>query len=417
MNDDDPKTGVVIDVAPEAGGAGADRDAPSAPEPQQPPAAAQRRNSLLPLVVAVIAVVAVGVLAALGYLHTQTLDTRLGVIEKQLATSAAARQTLQQAVAGATDALRNQSDTLAQQQSVLVRQRLTVDEARAAFETQEQRLADENLRLQEREADLRAAVADVHRRVGRSGTQWIIAETEYLLRIASHRLNLARDTLTARAALELADQRLRDTLDPGWAGVREQIAREIAALSTFQTPDTAGLTARLAAAIDQVPELRIAGATIGAERSLPEQAARDPAERSWETLVDDLWAGFKDSVRIRERDQPVAAMLAPNQQFFLYENLKLQLEAARLGLARGDQALLRSNLDSAADWVSRYFTDDGVAQAIGNTIAELRGIDIRPTLPDVSQSLRVLQVRQRLLNDITPQETASTDPAQPVQRP
>ena len=51
----------------------------------------------------------------------------------------------------------------------------------------------------------------------------MVAETEYLLRIAGHRLNLARDTRAALAAMELADQRLRDTLDPGWAGVREQI--------------------------------------------------------------------------------------------------------------------------------------------------------------------------------------------------
>ena len=118
-----------------------------------------------------------------------------------------------------------------------------MDEARANFQRQEQQLAEENVNLQEREAELRAAVADVHRRVGRSGTQWMIAEAEYLLRIANDRLILARDTNSARVALGLADQRLRDTKDPGWAGVREQIARDIARLSAFEAPDSAGISA------------------------------------------------------------------------------------------------------------------------------------------------------------------------------
>ena len=286
---------------------------------------------------------------------------------------------------------------------MLAQQQAAMDQARANYEQQEQKLAAENVNLQEREAELRAAVADVHRRVGRSGTQWMIAEAEYLLRIANDRLILARDTDSARVALGLADQRLRDTKDPGWAGVREQIARDIAKLSAFEAPDSAGISARLAALIEQVPQLKIASATIGAERTLPEQADREPGERSWETLLEDVWAGFKDSVRIRERDKPVQAMLAPEHQFFLYENLKLRLEAARLGLARGDQALFRDNLTIAADWLGRYFApDSGSASAIGGAIAEMLEIDIRPPVPDVSQSLRALQVRQKLMEDVAP---------------
>lgn len=414
MNDDDPKSSVVIDVTPETEAQHQAPDSDPSPAPDPEPAAADARSpsNKGPIVIAVVALLATGALTALGYRYTQTLEQRLAAIEAQQQEGATARQTLQQAVTGATTALQNQSGTLDQQQAVLAQQRLAVDQARAAFEAQEQQLADENLRLQEREAELRAAVADVHRRVGRSGTQWMIAETEYLLRIANHRLNLARDTLTARTALELADQRLRDTQDPGWAGVRAQIARDIAQLSTFEAPDIAGLSARLSATIEQVPALRIARATIGAERTLPDKVAREPDERSWETLIEDLWAGFKDAVRIRERDQPVAAMLAPENQFFLYENLKLQLEAARLGLARADQPEFRNNLLTAVAWIAEHFTADSVSQALVSTLTELAAIDIHPPLPDVSQSLRALTVRQQLLGGIAPPETVAVEPAE-----
>lgn len=403
MSDEDPKPGVVIDVEPDDEHAARGDD----PSRSQSGAAAKARTPArrgrLALALAVLALLAVATAGLFGYRYWSDMVQQLAAMDTRVHDASRQQQTLQQSLDEATAALRAQEAALAEQRELLSSQRAAVEEARTAFEQQEQMLADENLRLQEREGELRAAVADVHRRVGRSGTQWIIAEAEYLLRIANHRLSLARDVETAQVALELADQRLRDTRDPGWAGVREQIARDIAQLSTFEAPDLSGLSNRLAALIDQIPQLKIAGATVGPGRALPETPARDPEERSWDTLLDDLLAGFKDTVRIRKRDQPVQAMLAPEHQYFLYENLKLQLEAARLGLARNDQALFRDNLDTAAQWLDAYFeADERTAQAIATAIAEMRRIDIRPELPDISQSLRALRARRGLLQDAAP---------------
>lgn len=408
MSDDDPKPGVVIDVEPEPNeeSQGAAVDRPAAGEPPQ---VANRTGVAAPLALAIgiIVAICVAVLGFVGYGQLEQLELRLASFDDELQASRRDRQALQEAVLQATDALGRQSGTLDEQQAILARQRQAVEEARTAFEAQEKRLADENLRLQEREAELRAAVADVHRRVGRSGTQWIVAEVEYLLRIAAHRLNLARDTETARVALELADQRLRDTQDPGWAGVRAQLARDIATLGAFSAPDLAGLSVRLSAAIEQVPQLTIAYATAGSERTLPGRSERSADERSWDTLLDDLLAGFKDAVRIRERGEPVAAMLAPEQQFFLYENMKLRLETARLALSRGDRTLYLSSLETAARWLSDHFSVDAVSTALQATLASLGTADLAPELPDISQSLRALQVRRQLLDEVLPGETAA----------
>jgi uroporphyrin-3 C-methyltransferase len=407
MKDEDPKPGVVIDVTPDQEGPEPDEAAATSEAASEPAASEVREKprggNALPLAVAVLALIAVGVAAFFGYQQWLKLNDDLAAMDTRLREAQNRQQTLSQAVSGASDAVRAQEAVLGQQSDALAKQQAAVEEARAAFQQQEQRLAEENVNLQEREAELRAAVADVHRRVGRSGTQWMVAEAEYLLRIANDRLILARDTESARVALGLADQRLRDTKDPGWAGVREQIARDIAKLSAFEAPDSAGLSARLSALIEQIPRLKIANATIGPERTLPEHTGQEPGERNWETLLDDVWAGFKDSVRIRERDKPVQAMLAPEHQFFLYENLKLHMEAARLGLARDDQKLFRDNLNIAADWLTKYFDpDNGSAAAIAKAIAEMVEIDIRPEMPDVSQSLRALQVRQKLMEDVAP---------------
>ena len=402
MNEQDPKPGVVIDVTPDPVNDAAD-DSEESRQAGGDTVASAGRGSVLALVVSLIALLGVGAASVFGFRYWSDLANDMAAMDARVQAARSQQEQLQQSLTQATAALRAQENALGDQRNVLTQQRSAVDQARAAFEQQEQKLADENLRLQEREAELRAAVADVHRRVGRSGTQWMIAETEYLLRIANHRLILARDTDTARVALELADQRLRDTQDPGWAGVREQIARDIARLGSFQAPDSAGLAAQLAALIDQIPQLKIARATIGPERTLPERAAATPGERSWDTLLDDLWAGLKDTVRIRERDKPVQAMLAPEHQFFLYENLKLHLEAARLGLARGDQALFHDSLQVAMDWLGRYFeTGDHTTATLRSAIEEMLSLDIHPALPDISQSLRALKVRQDLMDDIAP---------------
>jgi uroporphyrin-3 C-methyltransferase len=407
MNDEDQKPGVVIDVSPEPEGPEQDESNKPAPADSEPEAAQpvqkSGRGNTLSLMLALVALIAVGAAAFFGYQHWLKLKDELAALDARLREAQSQQQQLGQVLDGASEAVRAQESALGEQRELLTRQQTAMDEARANFQQQEQKLAEENVNLQEREAELRAAVADVHRRVGRSGTQWMIAEAEYLLRIANDRLILARDTHSAQVALGLADQRLRDTKDPGWAGVREQIARDIAKLSAFEAPDSAGISARLAALIEQIPQLKIARATIGPERTLPERTAHEPGKRSWETLLEDVWSGFKDSVRIRERDAPVQAMLAPEHQFFLYENLKLHLEAARLGLARGDQALFRDNLTIAADWLGKYFDpESSSATAISGAIAEMLEVDIRPPMPDVSQSLRTLQVRQKLMEEVAP---------------
>jgi uroporphyrin-3 C-methyltransferase len=395
MTDDDPKPGVVIDVTPEQEGA----DAVATDHAGSDAADDKRRGgALLAVGVAAVALLVTTAGAYFGYREVGRLGDELAEVRQQLGAAESGQAEMRQAVDRAASSVDEQRSQLSMQREVLAQQRLAVDEARIAFQRQEQILADERVRLQEREGELRAAVADVHQRVGRSGNQWIIAETEYLMRVAAHRLELARDVGTAQAALELADQRLRDTLDPGWAGVREQIAREVAALSAYQGPDYSGLSARLAALSAQVPALKPARVTVGIQRDAPVEAPGERDRRSWDTLFADLWAGFKDTVRIRERDQPVQAMLAPEHEFFLYENLRLHLEAARLGLARADQALFNDNLAIAADWVRDFFDPaEGGARTLAGTLDELQAVDIRPPLPDISKSLRALRARKQLM--------------------
>lgn len=413
MSDDTEKPGVVIDVTPEP-----EQPPPSdepAPEPQETPRQKGRDSgSRLALIIAALALLLVVAALVFAYRYTRQASEDLAAVNASLSNSLAQQATLREQLGKAERAVSDQAQRLQTQQQKLEAQQESVDAARETFARQEQLLEQERERMQAREAELRASVADVHKRVGASGTQWMVAEAEYLARLANNRINLARDVGTARAALLLADQRLRDTGDPGWDSVRRQIARDLTRLDKTDMPDTVGISARLSSLAEQVPQLTLARATLGgASRSESEPKVEDErSQRSWDTLLNDLWDGFKQTVRIRRNDQPVQAMLPPEQQYFLYENLRLHFETARLALARGDNKLFRESLATIGTWLNAHFDPtEKLTRVMRDSVTDLAKLDIFPPLPDVSASLKALQIRQQLNADLArPLAEPSTEP-------
>lgn len=408
MTEDKEKAGVVIDVEPEP-------DMPPTEEPahpdETPPSRAKGQRAAL--IVAGVSLLLVVVALAMAYRYTREAANDLARIQQTLQQSLAQQEVLERQLAEANQALAEQAERLNHQERKITDQEELIAQAKKQFAEQGQALDSEREKMEQREAELRAAVSDVHKRVGASGTQWMVAEAEYLLRLANERLNLARDVQTARAAMLLADQRLRDTGDPGWNNIREQIARDIATLDAADLPDLPGISARLSALAEQVPQLKLAGATLGGSpRHAPEPATATPREaRNWDTLLDDLWQGFKQTVRIRRNDKPVQAMLPPEQQYFLYENLRLHLEGARLAALRGDERLYQDNLIEVRRALDQHFDPrDPLTRKLREAVTELERQRVHPPLPDISGSLAALQARKKLLADlgrpITPEPSA-----------
>jgi len=231
--------------------------------------------------------------------------------------------------------------------------------------------------------------------VGQDRNRWVIAEIEYLMRIASHRLLLARDAHSAIAALEAADRRLHDLGDPVWLGVREQVSDEIAALRAMPEVDIEGLALSLRSLAKRAETLPVLGA-----RYRPDDARGGRAEgaeptahgEDWREALEVAWQQIKGLVEVRHNDQPAEPMLAPSLEYFLYQNLRLQLDAARLALLRGEAPLYAESLRSARDWAATYFDQEHAStQAMATELDRLLGVDIAPQLPEVGGALRALR--------------------------
>jgi len=117
----------------------------------------------------------------------------------------------------------------------------------------------------------------------------------------------------------------------------------------------------------------------------PELAGMDRAMASLRNAVDGI-------VSVRRADEAMQPLIAPEAQYFLRANLALQLQAARLALLRGEEAVFRQSLDDANDWLERYYDAGTTAvQSARVTIGEIRNSVFVIAMPDISGSLRLLR--------------------------
>lgn len=260
------------------------------------------------------------------------------------------------------------------------------------------------------QAGLEDALGVLRAQVSRQHTDWTLAEVQYLLQIANLRVQLERDVPTAVAALGAADQRLQTLADPAFTPVREAITRELAGLRAVALPDVAGIALTLDTLAAEVRKLPLKNTHLRQPAAAP--AAAPATAAGWWERAQQMLGNVGDALRslvvVRRNDVPVGPLLAPDQQFFLYENLRLQLATARLAALRGQPEIYRGSLSSAARWLANHFDAQVPAvEAARVELERLAALDIRPALPDVSVSLRLLREQMQKSQPAMPSAPAA----------
>lgn len=234
----------------------------------------------------------------------------------------------------------------------------------------------------------------------RTRTDWLLAEAEYLLRIANQRLLIEKDIRGALSALEAADEVLTESDDIGVYPVRQQLARETLSLKGISSVDRTGLYLTLEAAIDSVNQLTdqalISEQAPGFIDS--SQSGAEPEEGGEPNMLIKGWRKFKSTLMqvivVRRLDESVKPLLSPDQSAYARLNLQLMLEEAEMAVLRGNQPLYERALTKAQaaveDW---YDASNPRVSALTNTLGELSARNVAPDLPDISKSLDLLKER------------------------
>lgn len=217
-----------------------------------------------------------------------------------------------------------------------------------------------------------------------SQREWKLAEAEYLMRIANHRVLMEQDSNGALNLLLAADQILADLDDFALHQVRARLADEIVALKQVRRDDLQGIYLRLEALKQGVGRLPLL------TPELPEATAIGDVET---TIWQDLGTQLKDLIVIRpvRPDEVVKPLLAPDEFRYLELNLRLSLEQSQLATLKRQQAVYEQSLGNLGAWLRAYADAEHEATAaLLGEVAQLSTLELARPLPDVSGSLNEL---------------------------
>jgi len=225
-----------------------------------------------------------------------------------------------------------------------------------------------------------------------TGDEWILSEVDYLFSVARYRARFNRDVDGSIAALREAD-RLLARLGPDTADERRGLRRAVDALVDVRQPDRGALAQRLTAVIDDVENWRIRQPETRVQ-SQPMAGQPDADLTSTEgikTAADRAWEQFKSSLGslvVVTRDDTPAALVSPQESWFLQQNVQLQLQTARLALLEGETETWRASLEQADQWIAMHFNaDDSGVRAARETLQSLKAASIRTEMPDMNELL------------------------------
>ncbi len=281
-----------------------------------------------------------GAVALAGLVSSTLLWQRLGAIQEALARQSQDANT--QAIEARTLARQ------AQEQATEASARLAVQEARV-----------NEVALQ------RSQLEELMRSLSRSRDENLLVDLESSLRLAQQQAQLTGSLEPLVGALKNAQQRIERAAQPRLAPVQRAIGRDLERIGSASVTDTSGMLARLDDLVRQVDELPLANAVAlaAATRRLQAQptapGAAPGSQDAWWTWLQRTGLVVLDEakglVRVSRIDQPEAALLAPDQAFFLRENLKLKLLNARMGVLARQLDSARTDLTAATAALNRYF--------------------------------------------------------------
>ena len=223
----------------------------------------------------------------------------------------------------------------------------------------------------------RTQLEDLIQSLSRSRDENIVVDIEAAVRVALQQSAITGSAEPLVATLKQADERLARYNQPRLEGVRRAVARDLDRVRAVSVADVSTLSIKLDEVVRMVDELPLLSSADGrtADRIAPARAASAAASQAaaeaapergglalppawvsaWDDFVARVWSETRSLIRVTRIGHPEAMLVAPEQAFFLKENLKLRLLNARLALLSRQFATAQSDLTSVQAALERYF--------------------------------------------------------------
>ena len=221
-------------------------------------------------------------------------------------------------------------------------------------------------------------------------TDWLFSEADFLLNNALRKLVLDNDVDTAVSLLKLADETLAKVNNSQSAAIRSAINQDLKQLLSVVGVDQNAVMQKLSQLANTVDELPVLDVNFGDDQNATKlsDSLSDWAENAEKSATSFL----NHFIRISPKHgADRKELLAPNQDIYLRENIRLRLQLAIMAVPRQQNELYKQSLEAVASWIRSYFdTNAEVTQSFLKSVDELSEVSIYVDVPSQLQSLSML---------------------------
>ncbi len=270
-------------------------------------------------------------------------------------------------------------------------------EASARISLLEQKLAESR--------NQQEALQTLYYELANTREERLIAEVEQLMTIANQQLQLAGNIKPALLAIQTADSRLQQIDTPQVIQLRKALSQDIQRLQGLPLVDVVGMSVKLENLAESVSQLPLVSDRHPQPKSVQ---APDWEASSWRKLLYEVWQDIKNIIRLERIDRPEPPLLAPEQNYFLRENIKLRLLSARIALLQHDEVTYRADLRAAEKWLLEHFDmRESSSKLMLSTIRQLSADNIIIEVPDINETLTLVSKYKLALERSKPSDKAA----------
>jgi uroporphyrin-3 C-methyltransferase len=296
-----------------------------------------------------------------------------------------------------------------QQQSSLVQQQNNIAESIASNQLAKDDLEQQNQALQSsiqsviEQLQLTSAQVQINQRnladvSGRRPADWLLAEADYLVRMAGRKLWLEHDVKTATMMLQSADSRIQDLDDPSLLPLRAKLAEDLQALQQVNQVSTSSIALALGAMLKQVNNLPLAFF------KKPEAETDDETVTAsiddWRSNLARNWReATKNFFSFKKVTADIKPFMSEQQQWLSKEQLKFALLQAQIAVLQENSTLYQQSLQTAFGLLIESFdTEKDTVVQFTDSLSNLQRTDFERTYPQQFKVAPLLQdvIEQRL---------------------
>ena len=256
-----------------------------------------------------------------------------------------------------------------------------------------QKLADVSSKLETANAQAQSNSQRLNDVSGRRPADWLLAEADYLVRMAGRKLWLERDVKTAIMMLQSADARLQDMTDPSLLPVRQLLSDDILALQQINDVSITSVALALSSLSKQAADLPLALPKLPEIKDNAVEISDSPMlenlKKQWNYFVENL-------IKYQPRETSIRPMLNKEQQWLAKEQLRFALMQAQSAAMAENQTLFEQSIQRAVELLVAHFDLEVISvEQFANSLQNLSQTNLQRNFPQV---LNAAQPLKDLLN-------------------